>query len=228
MTCSGEPFAEIIPNASAATRSSMPNAFQAQTSGLLCPRSASQATGKANTPVMTSPQPADVGNGPASRPSAARRRKNPPSTRQTFRAIRNGIGIPSSDARTDGEIHAATAVATSGSAIIVPIVGGPTGFDPRNRFAAPSAAASPVHRPAPTERAMRCDALIGIAPVSALMLKMIAATRTMVPMKSSMTFLLYVYLHLLGRMKCRPGVRFVSPQIPGTQKLQRRLTVGAE
>ena len=39
--------------------------------------------------------------------------------------------------------------------------------------------------------------LIGIAPVSALMLKMIAATRTMIPMKSSMTPLLYVYLHLL-------------------------------
>jgi len=75
--------------------------------------------GQASTPVITSPQPAEVGNGPASRPSAARRRKNPPATRQTFRPIMNGIGIPSSEARTDGEIDAATAVATSGSAIIV-------------------------------------------------------------------------------------------------------------
>jgi hypothetical protein len=134
---------------------------------------------------MTSPQPAEVGNGPASRPSAARK-ENPPATRQTFRPIRNGIGIPSSEARTDGETDAATAVATSGNAIIVPIVGGPTGFVPRNRFALASAAARPVHRPAPTESAIRCDVPIGIAPVSALMLTMIAATRTMVPMKSSM------------------------------------------
>jgi hypothetical protein len=114
-----------------------------------------------------------------------------------LRPIRKGIGIPSSAARADGEIEAATAAATSGSTIMVPIVGGPTGFEPRNRFAPASAAASPDHRPAPTERARRCDVLIGIAPVSALMLKMIAATRTMVPMKSSMTFLPYVYLHLL-------------------------------
>src|SRR5258708_22309372 len=107
------------------------------------------------------------------------------------------MGVAGRGGGGGGGRDAGRAVATSGSAIIVPIVGGPTGFVPRNRFAAPSAAASPVHRPAPTERAMRCDALIGIAPVSALMLKMIAATRTMVPMKSSMTFLPYVYLHLL-------------------------------
>src|SRR5207237_8914197 len=85
-----------------------------------------------------------------------------------------------------------TGVASSGNAITVPIVGGPTGFVPRNRFAPASAAASPVHRPAPSERARRCDGLIGIAPVSALTLTMIAATRTTVPMKSSMTPLLYV------------------------------------
>ena len=92
--------------------------------------------------------------------------------------------------RTDGETHAATAVATSGNAMTVPIIGGPTGFFPRNRLAPASAAARPVQRPAPTERAMRCDGLIGIAPVSALMLTMIAAARTMVPMKSSMAALL--------------------------------------
>ena len=112
MICSGEPFAERIPSASAATRSSIPNAFQVQTNALPCPRSASQATGKANAPVMTSPQPAEYGNGPASLPSAARRRKNPPAKRQTFRPIRRGIGIPSSEPRTDDEIDAATAVAT--------------------------------------------------------------------------------------------------------------------
>ena len=39
-------------------------------------------------------------------------------------------------------------------------------------------------------KARRCDVLSGIALVSALMLTMIAATRTMVPMKSSMTPLL--------------------------------------
>src|SRR5689334_6551397 len=174
MICSGEPLAEMIPSTSAATRSSMPNAFQAQTSALPSPRSARKATGNANAPVMTSPHPAEYGNGPPSRPWTASRRKNPPAMRQTFRPIRNGIGIPSSAARTDGEIDAATAAATSGNAMTVPITGGPTGFVPTNRFALPSAAARPVQRPAPSERAIRCDGLIGIAPVSALMLTMIA------------------------------------------------------
>src|SRR5215218_974845 len=201
MICSGEPLAEVIPSASATTRSSIPNAFQPQTSALPCPRNASQATGNASAPVMISPQPAEYGNGPASRPSAARSRKNPPPRRQTFRPIRKGIGIPSSVLRTDGEIEAATAAATKGEAMTVPIIAGPIAFEPRNRFAAASAAASPVHRPAPTETARRCDGLIGIAPVSALMLTMIAATRTMVPMKSSMASLLmcnYTYLDQTG------------------------------
>jgi len=73
----------------------------------------------------------------------------------------------------------------------------PTGFVPRNRFALASAAASPVHRPAPTERAMRCAALIGIAPVSALMLKMIAAARNDGSDEVEHDILPYVYSHLL-------------------------------
>src|SRR5215216_5628904 len=227
MICSGEPLAEVIPSASATTRSSIPNAFQPQTSALPCPRSASQATGNASAPVMISPQPAEYGNGPASRPSAARSRKNPPPRRQTFRPIRKGIGIPSSVVRTDGEIEAATAAATSGDAMTVPIITGPTAFEPRNRFAAASAAARPVQRPAPTERAIRCDGVTGMAPVSALMLTMIAATRTMVPMKSSMASLLTCkYTYLNERDRC--VVQFVSPQISGFQKLQRCLAVDTE
>src|SRR5262249_28763731 len=160
--------------------------------------------------------PAEYGNGPPSRPWAASSRKNPPAMRQTFRPIRKGIGIPSSAARTDGETDAAAAAATSGNAMTVPITGGPTGFVPTNRLALPSAAARPVQRPAPSETAIRCDGLIGIAPVSALMLTMIAAARTMIPMKSSMLSLLtcnYTYQRKRGgRPELRlPHSRFLEP-----------------
>src|SRR5439155_10843479 len=96
----------------------------------------SQATGNASAPVMISPQPAEYGNGPASRPSAARSRKNPPPMRQTLRPIRNGIGISSSKARTDAESEAAIAAATSGDAMTVPISTGPTAFEPRKQVRA--------------------------------------------------------------------------------------------
>ena len=59
--CNGEPLADVTPRAIAASRSSVPNAFQiqiARSPSVAC-RDAKPMTGTANSPVMTSPQPAD-------------------------------------------------------------------------------------------------------------------------------------------------------------------------
>ena len=71
-TCNGEPAADMTPSPIAAIRSSMPKAFQ-RWSTVLCRAGsrASQSSGSATTPVMMSPQPAECGNGPDNRPSAA-------------------------------------------------------------------------------------------------------------------------------------------------------------
>src|SRR5262245_25231699 len=115
-SCTGEPSADVMPKVIASTRSAAPNRFQAAIAAVwrAPPSFRSHNTGTATTPVIMSPQAALYGNGPVSRPSAARMRNSTAKTRTILSATVTGIGMLSIASRAAGHV-VASAAARSGT-----------------------------------------------------------------------------------------------------------------
>ena len=100
--------------------------------------------------------------------------------------------------RTAGKSMATAETAKIGNNTKAPIKGNGTPVF-ANWPVAATAAANPVHAPAPAAIANRVEVDAGNALLKALMLRAITAANTIVPIKVEHDTLLFVYLHVCGR-----------------------------
>src|SRR6516165_5593365 len=212
----GDPFADMVPSATATIRSSMPNKFHAPIRRRFGePRAAANARGMAKIPVMMSPHPADCGNGPPSLPAAASTRKNAPKMRMALRPTSTGIGIASSDARTAGEKLARATTVAIGVTNKIGMAAG---------FASPPApateAAKPIHVPATAANVRRWASSVGGGAVTATRQTAIAAVVATVPIRSNIAGSLHAYTRTGQRARAKAsssvadfGVLLVFPPL---------------